>query len=87
MLPAKMLGNMDALLKTGQEKSAQLFGLTSQVTEENPKFMGSSCINSQSSFLMLQCYPIKFKVFKIEFCPEIMYREFANMRITITFNY
>ena len=33
-----MLGNMDALLKTGQEKSAQLFGLTSQVTEENPKF-------------------------------------------------
>ena len=38
MLPSKMLVNMDALLKTGQEKSAQLFGLTSQVTEENPKF-------------------------------------------------
>ena len=25
---------MDALLKTGQEKSTQLFGLTSQVTEK-----------------------------------------------------
>ena len=82
-----MLVNMDALLKTGQEKSAQLFGLTSQVTEENPKFMGSPCRNSQSSFLMLQCYPIIFKVFKIEFCPEIMCHEFTNMNTTITFNY
>ena len=46
--------------------------------------MGSPCRNSQSSFLMLQCYPIKFKMFKIEFCPETMCHEFTNMNITIT---
>ena len=34
--------------------------------EEKPTFMG--CMgNSQSSFLMLQCYSIKFKVFKMGF--------------------
>jgi len=63
---------MDALLKTGQEKSTQLFGLTSQVTEENPKFKGCPYSNSQSSLLMLQCYPVNFKVFKIEVFPEII---------------
>ena len=39
MLASKMLASIYALLETGQEKSAQLFGLTSQVTEEKPKFM------------------------------------------------
>ena len=33
-LLSKMLANMSALLKTGQEKSMQQFGLTSQVTEK-----------------------------------------------------
>ena len=34
--------------------------------EEKPKFMGYMG-NSQSSFLMVQCYSIKFKVFKMGF--------------------
>ena len=34
--------------------------------EEKPTFMGYMG-NSQSSFLMLQCYSIKFKVFKMVF--------------------
>ena len=80
---------MDALLKTGQEKSTQLFGLTSQVTEEKPKVMGFIG-NSQSSFLMIQCYPIQFKVFKIEvffFFLKSYCHEFMNKNIIITFNY
>ena len=36
--------------------------------EEKPTFMGYMG-NSQSSFLMLQCYSIKFKVFKMVFFP------------------
>ena len=43
-----MLGNMDALLKTEQENSMQLFGLTSQVTEEKPQFMGCPYRNFHS---------------------------------------
>ena len=72
MLPSKMLGNMGALLKTGQENSMQQFGLTSQVTEEKPKFMGRPYRNPHGllSFFSLQCYPTKFKAFKTEFFRE-----------------
>ena len=73
MLPSKMLGNMVALLKTGQENSMQLFGLTSQVTEEKPKFMGCPYRNPYG--LLSKCYsaiPLNLKRSKPSFFVKLI---------------
>ena len=61
MLLSKMVANIDALLKTGQEKSTQLFGLTSQVTEENLSLCDAHTETLRILFINVTVLSIKFK--------------------------
>ena len=66
MLLSKMVANIDALLKTGPEKSTQLFGLTLQVTEKKPSLCDAHTETLRILFIIVTVLSIKFKVFKIE---------------------